>query len=242
MRNKTIVILTGAGISAESGLATFRDQSGLWCNHRVEDVATPEGFERNPKLVHDFYNMRRAQLKQAKPNAAHLALAELAARWEGQVLLITQNVDDLHERAEAGKQLKDGYRLLHMHGELNKARCMASEKITTWHDDITTDTPCACCNKPGQMRPHIVWFGEMPLYMDTICEALERCDLFISIGTSGNVYPAAGFVHQVRAHGRGHTVELNMEPSDGHTLFEETIYGPATKIVPVYVEALLRGK
>jgi NAD-dependent deacetylase len=233
MQGKTIVILTGAGISAESGLATFRDNNGLWCNHRIEDVATPEAFARNPALVHEFYNLRRAQLKEAKPNAAHIALAELSATWEGKMFLVTQNVDDLHERAGLAQGL------FHMHGELKKARCTASEEVVEWHDDMTTQTICACCNKPGRMRPHIVWFGEMPLHMDLIYKLLADCDLFISIGTSGNVYPAAGFVQQVRMHGRGHTVELNMEPSRGHSLFHEKIYGPATKIVPEYVKRLL---
>lgn len=246
-----IVILTGAGISAESGLATFRDNNGLWCNHRVEDVATPEAFARNPALVHQFYNQRRAQLKEARPNAAHLALAELAAKWQGNVCIITQNVDDLHERANAectmpGVEDTNAARpahhssLLHMHGELRKARCTVTEKIFPWEDDMATDTPCPCCNKPGRIRPHIVWFGEMPLYMDIIHNVLQDCDLFLSIGTSGNVYPAAGFVHEVRMYGRGHAVELNMEPSSGYSLFHEKIYGPATKTVPEYVAQILR--
>lgn len=242
MQGKTIVILTGAGISAESGLSTFRDNNGLWCNHRIEDVATPEAFERNPKLVHDFYNMRRTQLEEAKPNAAHLALAELGAKWDGRLFLITQNVDDLHEQAGRGKKLKPGYKLLHMHGELKKARCAVSEQVFDWDTDMTTDTVCACCKKPGRLRPHIVWFGEMPLHMELIYNVLQSCDLFISIGTSGNVYPAAGFVQQVRAAGRGHTVELNKEPSSGHSLFDEKFYGPATRIVPTYVDLVLSGK
>jgi NAD-dependent deacetylase len=242
MHDKTIVILTGAGISAESGLATFRDNNGLWCNHRIEDVATPEAFERNPKLVHEFYNLRRRQLKEAKPNAAHHALAELAEKWQGRCFLVTQNVDDLHDRAEQGKAIKDGYKLLHMHGELKKARCSASEKVFDWHDDMTTETPCPCCQKAGRLRPHIVWFGEMPLHMDLIQHMLQTCDLFISIGTSGQVYPAAGFVQQVRMRGKGHTAELNLEPSGGHSLFHEKVYGPASQVVPHYVEAILAGK
>ena len=241
MPAKTIVILTGSGISAESGVPTFRDNGGLWCNHRIEDVATPDAYRRNPALVQGFYNMRRKQLREVKPNAAHLALAELAEKWDGKLFLITQNVDDLHERAEAGKTLRDNYTLWHMHGELRKARCAASEGIFGWDEDIAVDTPCPCCKKPGRLRPHIVWFGEMPLYMDIIYHVLREADLFMSIGTSGNVYPAAGFVHEVRAAGRGHTVELNMEPSNGHTLFEEKIYGPATKIVPEYVKRILAG-
>ena len=230
---KTIVILTGAGISAESGLSTFRDNGGLWCNHRIEDVATPEAFARNPELVHEFYNMRRAQLKDAHPNAAHHALAKLAGQWNGKLLVITQNVDDLHERAG----LVDP--LVHMHGELNKVRCVGSEQVHHWEEPLSLETPCPCCAKPGRLRPHIVWFGEMPLHMDMIYRVLRMCDLFISIGTSGNVYPAAGFVQEVRRGGTAHTVELNMEPSQGHSLFHERIYGPATEIVPAYVERIL---
>jgi len=240
--DKTIVILTGAGISAESGLATFRDNNGLWCNHRVEDVATPEAFERNPTLVHTFYNQRRTQLKEAHPNAAHLALAELGETWKGRMLLVTQNVDDLHDRAEEGKTLQDGYTLLHMHGELRKAQCAVTEEVFQWEDDMTTGTPCPCCNKPGRMRPHIVWFGEMPLRMELIQHMLQDCDVFISIGTSGNVYPAAGFVQEARGNGKCRTVELNMEPSSGYSLFHEKIYGPATQTVPAYVKRILAGE
>jgi NAD-dependent deacetylase len=235
----TIVILTGAGISAESGLATFRDNNGLWCNHRVEDVATPEAFQCSPALVHEFYNQRRRKLKEASPNAAHLALVQLAQEWNGRLLLITQNVDDLHDRAAARQRLGNGYQLLHMHGELRKARCTATEQVFDWENDITVATPCPCCSKTGRLRPHIVWFGEMPLYMDLIYEVLQDCDLFLSIGTSGSVYPSAGFVQEVRSAGRGHTVELNMEPSTGHSLFREKIYGPATQTVPAYVRRIL---
>lgn len=237
---KTIVILTGAGVSAESGLLTFRDNNGLWCNHRVEDVATPEAFMRDPELVQDFYNMRRRQLAEVQPNPAHLALAELANRRKHRVVLITQNVDNLHERADdiTGNTDNPYYTLLHMHGELKKARCSITDEITDWHGDITTATPCPCCKKPGRLRPHIVWFGEMPLYMDIIYRVLRECDLFISIGTSGNVYPAAGFVQEVRMGGKGHTVELNMEPSSGHSLFAEKHYGPAGTLVPEFLKAL----
>lgn len=238
MQQKTIVILTGAGISAESGLATFRDNNGLWCNHRIEDVATPEAFTRNPKLVHEFYNMRRAQLKEAHPNAAHTALARLAKEWVGRAVVVTQNVDDLHERADSETQLS----LIHMHGELKKVRCIASETIFDWEEDLTLDTPCPCCQRKARLRPHIVWFGEMPLQMGAIYHLLRECDLFISIGTSGNVYPAAGFVQEVRSVGKAHTVELNMEPSLGHSLFKERIYGPATEIVPEYIERILRSE
>src|SRR5579885_3689513 len=221
MQHKTLVVLTGAGISAESGLSTFRDNNGLWCNHRVEDVATPEAFARNPKLVHDFYNMLRAQLKEAQPNAAHLALAQLAAAWPGRFLLVTQNVDDLHDRAHAAHKPADGFHLLHMHGELKKVRCDVCEEIRHWEDALDTTAACPACNKTGHMRPHIVWFGEIPLGMDLIHNYLQECDLFLSIGTSGNVYPAAGFVHEVRMYGKGRCVELNMEPSSGYSLFHE---------------------
>jgi NAD-dependent deacetylase len=235
-----IVVLTGAGISAESGVATFRDNDGLWCNHRIEDVATPEAFERNPKLVQEFYNMRRTQLANVHPNAAHHALAELAERWGGRFLLVTQNVDDLHDRAHAGRQNQPGFELLHMHGELGKVHCTETEAIYDWKGDVTHTSQCACCNEVGTLRPHIVWFGEMPLEMPKIYNALSHCDVFISIGTSGNVYPAAGFVQEVRRNGRGaRTIELNLEPSQGYSLFEERIYGKATEIVPEFLEKLL---
>ncbi len=225
----TIVILTGAGISAESGLQTFRASDGLWCGHRVEEVATPEGFRRNPVLVQDFYNQRRRQLKKVKPNAAHHALAELAARWPGEVVLITQNVDDLHQRAAAVLAPSQRYRFYTMHGELKKARHSTTGEVLEWEEDLSAD---------GVLRPHIVWFGEMPLFMDEIEEALARCDMFLSIGTSGNVYPAAGFVQTLRHRGRTHLVELNLEPSLGSQYFDETHYGPATHIVPAFVRNL----
>ena len=234
-----IVILTGAGISAESGLQTFRAMDGLWNGHRVEDVATPEGFAHNPTLVHEFYNKRRADLKTVMPNAAHLALAKLGREWPGEVLLVTQNVDDLHERASDGKPMPNTYRLLHMHGMLKKARCSDSGEIYPWHDDILVTTDCPSCGARVCLRPHIVWFGEMPLYLDEIDAALNRCDLFLSIGTSGNVYPAAGFVAQVAHRGRAHTVELNLEPSLGQSIFDERIYGPASEVVPAYIEKIL---
>lgn len=235
----SIVVLTGAGISAESGLATFRASDGLWCNHRIEDVATPEAFERNPKLVHEFYNMRRSQLKEVQPNAAHIALARLAREWKGDFLLVTQNVDDLHERAWEGQKTARGFEFLHMHGELKQMRCTESGKVFPIDSDISTASACACCKDMGNLRPHIVWFGEMPIGMEQIYKALHDCDLFISIGTSGNVYPAAGFVQEVRRRGKGHTVELNLEPSLGHSMFHETIYAAATEAVPGYIEKLL---
>jgi NAD-dependent deacetylase len=234
MAYEHIVILTGAGISAESGLATFRDSNGLWEGHDIENVATPGGFARDPALVHQFYNMRRAAGLKARPNAGHLAIAEFASQHTGTLTIITQNVDNLHEQAEAAHDMPPGYKLLHMHGELNKARCTATEEIFDWTQDMDAATPCSCCSKPGRLRPHIVWFGEMPLHMDLIHHLLYRCNLFLSLGTSGNVYPAAGFVQQVRLAGHGHTVELNMEPSQGHSLFHEKIYGPATKTLPNY--------
>jgi NAD-dependent deacetylase len=229
--HRHIVVLTGAGISAESGLATFRASDGLWCGHRVEDVATPEGFATNPALVHDFYNQRRQQLRDVVPNAAHEALARLAAEWKGDFLLVTQNVDDLHDRAHATLAPKPGFRLLHMHGELLKARHRHTGMVTDCSEDLSPD---------GDLRPHIVWFGEMPLDMPVIDRALQNCDLFISIGTSGNVYPAAGFVAEARYAG-AHTVELNLEPSLGRSMFAEQIYGPATRVVPEFVERLLKA-
>ncbi|WP_374303006.1 Sir2 family NAD+-dependent deacetylase [Ferrovibrio sp.] len=228
---RSIVILTGAGISAESGLGTFRDKDGLWTRYDLSEVATPEGFARNPVLVHDFYNARRRNLLAAQPNAAHAALAELERQWGGDFLLVTQNVDNLHERA--GSQ-----RLLHMHGELLKIRCGHCGYVTEWEHDLDLATACPACGQSGSLRPHVVWFGEMPLYMEEIQGALQACDLFVSIGTSGQVYPAAGFVAEVRRAGRAHTVELNLDPSDGHSLFAERLYGPATEIVPEFVARL----
>ncbi|WP_300298530.1 Sir2 family NAD+-dependent deacetylase [Ferrovibrio sp.] len=228
---RSIVILTGAGISAESGLGTFRDRDGLWTKYDLSEVATPEGFARNPVLVHDFYNARRRNLLEAQPNAAHAALAALERQWGGDFLLVTQNVDDLHERA--GSQ-----RLLHMHGELLKIRCEHCGHVTAWPGDLDLATACPACGNAGSLRPHVVWFGEMPLYMEEIYDALQSCDLFVSIGTSGQVYPAAGFVAEVRRAGRAHTVELNLDPSDGHSLFAERLYGPATEIVPEFVARL----
>ncbi|WP_338663645.1 Sir2 family NAD+-dependent deacetylase [Pararoseomonas sp. SCSIO 73927] len=228
----SIVVLTGAGISRESGLHTFRDPDGIWARHRIEDVATPEAFARDPALVQGFYNARRAQLREAgvQPNAAHAALAELDARWPGEFLLVTQNVDDLHGRAGSR-------RLIPMHGELMKGRCLRCGAVSPAPGDLSAETPCPACGQPGGMRPHVVWFGEMPLEMERIGEALERCDLFVSIGTSGAVYPAAGFVREVRD--RADTLELNLEPSEGSHLFNEARHGPATALVPAFVAELL---
>jgi NAD-dependent deacetylase len=238
-RFQRIVILTGAGISAESGIATFRDKDGIWAKVNVEDVATPEAFARNPQRVLDFYNMRRNLGAGAKPNAAHLALARLesehASRNGGHVLVVTQNVDPLHEMAGTRN-------LIHMHGEYCKTLCNHCQARHPWGIDappIAVGAVCATCGKPGGVRPDIVWFGEMPYHMERISEELSRADLFISIGTSGNVYPAAGFVAEALATG-AHTVELNLEPSEGRILFAEAIHGPATQVVPAYVDRLLK--
>ena len=228
-RDASIVILTGAGISAESGLRTFRDANGLWENHRVEDVATPEAFHRNPALVYRFYNERRRSLPAVQPNAAHLALARLEREWEGDFLLITQNVDDLHDRAGSRN-------LLHMHGELLKGRCGVCGRVTSWPADMDERSRCERCDR-GPLRPHIVWFGEMPLEMDRIYRALDRCDLFVAIGTSGHVYPAAGFVEAVGPGAR--TLELNLEPSLVASAFQEARTGKATALVPAFVDELL---
>jgi len=229
--HNNIVILTGAGLSAESGLSTFRDKDGVWTRHDLADVATPEGFARNPDMVQEFYNDRRKQVVEAKPNAAHKALARLEKNHPGDILTVTQNVDVLHEAAGTTK-------LIHMHGQLDQALCTHCDGRHGWRDDITTATPCPGCGESAGMRPDVVWFGEMPYQMDDIYEALARCDLFISIGTSGSVYPAAGFVTEARRV-RARTVELNLQPSDGASLFTESIHGPATEVVPQYVERLL---
>jgi len=229
---RSIVLLTGAGISRESGLATFRDADGIWAKVRIEDVATPAAFRADPARVQAFYNARRRQLLDpaVQPNPAHLALARLERDWPGELLVVTQNIDDLHERAGSRH-------VLHMHGELLKARCTACGRIVPVEEDLTPDL---VCDGAGTLRPHVVWFGEMPLYMPTIDQALAEADLFVSIGTSGNVYPAAGFVAQARAAG-AHTIELNLEPSEGARLFDEARHGPAGILVPAFVEELLRG-
>jgi NAD-dependent deacetylase len=230
---KSIVILTGAGISAESGLKTFRDSDGLWENHRIEDVATPEGFLHNPELVYEFYNQRRSQILNdgVKPNKAHLALAELEKQFRGKFMLITQNVDNLHERA--GSQ-----NIIHMHGELLKVRCKYTESVYKWEQNLNKMNKCNCCGLEDSLRPHIVWFGEIPLQMAEISLALKQADLFISIGTSGQVYPAAGFVREARFSG-AHTVELNLEPSKTQSHFAEHHHGMASETVPSYIASLL---
>ena len=232
-----IVVLTGAGISKESGLDTFRDADGIWSKVSLEEVATPEGFRQNAPKVQGFYNARRRQLQDpsVRPNAAHEALGRLErafARGNGSdLLLVTQNIDDLHERGGAG-------RVLHMHGELLRARCLACEADSSWIADIETGSRCPACGTVGQLRPHVVWFGEMPMEMERIYGALAACDLFVSIGTSGNVYPAASFVAEARQAG-ARTLELNLEPSEGATFFAEARYGPASQLVPAWVEEML---
>lgn len=223
---RSIVVLTGAGISAESGIKTFRAADGLWEDHRVEDVATPEGFRRNPALVHQFYNKRRQQLLSGAvhPNLAHQRLAEFERQFSGQFLLVTQNIDDLHERA--GSQ-----NLIHMHGEILKMHCARSEQIFPCVEDLNTEAVCACCHQPGNLRPHVVWFNEMPLQMERIYSALANCDVFVSIGTSGNVYPAAGFVEVANQAGAT-SIELNLEPSVTRSAFVHADYGKATELVP----------
>ncbi len=236
MQYQNIVILTGAGISAESGIKTFRAADGLWENHRIEDVATPEAFARDPELVHQFYNQRREQLllPDIRPNPAHLALARLEQAFTGQqLLLVTQNIDNLHERAGSKN-------LIHMHGELLNLRCTTTGQVFVNHKAVGPDARCDCCDHVGTLRPDIVWFGEMPLQMELIYDALERCDLFISIGTSGHVYPAAGFVEVANSVG-AETVEINLEPSKKQSAFERHIYGPASQEVPLFVDSLINS-
>ena len=227
---KKIVILTGAGISAESGLGTFRAEGGLWAQHRIEDVATPEGFARDPKLVVDFYNTRRAQAAEANPNAGHKALAQLEAQFDGEVILVTQNVDDLHEKA--GSQ-----RVMHMHGALKGALCGRCEH--RWDAPLVMAVGDVCPNcSAATARPDIVWFGEMPYDMEEIYGHLADADVFVSIGTSGNVYPAAGFVSEARRYG-ARTMEFNLEPSATGGLFDDIRIGPATQTLPEWVAEVL---
>ena len=227
---RNIVILSGAGISAESGIDTFRSEGGLWERHRVEDVATPEAFARDPDLVLRFYDMRRAAIQTKQPNKAHQALARLDSAWEGGLLIVTQNVDDLHERAGA-------IRVLHMHGTHLNAWCTACDGRIPWTGPLIARPPCPACREPA-LRPDVVWFGEMPYRMDEIHEAVRSCDLFVLIGTSGAVYPAAGLVRIARDLG-AQTLELNLEPSKGSPWFHESRQGPATELVPAWVEQML---
>jgi NAD-dependent deacetylase len=231
-RPASIVILTGAGISAESGVPTFRGPDGLWEGHRVEDVATPEAYARDPDTVLRFYDLRRAALAGVEPNAAHRALARLDAGFDGDLLLVTQNVDDLHERAGSR-------RLLHMHGELKRSLCAACGDSRPFEGEMLGRPACAACGAQA-IRPDIVWFGEMPYEMDRIERALAGCDLFVSIGTSGAVYPAAGFVQTARHYGAA-TLELNLERSAGTSWFREARHGLASELVPAWVDEVLGG-
>jgi NAD-dependent deacetylase len=229
-----VFVLTGAGVSAESGLGTFRDRGGLWSRYDLSEVATPEGFARDPAKVHAFYNARRAGAADARPNAAHAALArlerELGAR-NGLLTLVTQNVDDLHEQAGSS-------RVIHMHGRLTHTRCARCE--VAWEDSgpLSLERPCRSCGAKGAERPDVVWFGEIPRHMDEIADALAGADVFAAIGTSGAVYPAAGFVAEARMAG-ARTVELNLEPSDNARLFDEGRYGQASAVAPAWVDQLL---
>lgn len=229
---KKIVVLTGAGISAESGIQTFRDSNGLWEGHRVEDVASPEGFQRDPEQVYRFYNMRRQQLvsPEIEPNKAHYDLANFAKDFSGDVIVVTQNIDDLHTRAGSED-------VIHMHGELLKAECLSCGVISEIRTDFDASTDCPSCGKAGGLRPHIVWFGEMPLRMDEIFHHLSTCDMFAAIGTSGHVYPAAGFVEAAGQHG-AKTIEINMEKSLVHSAFDQGYYGPATEQVAQWIDDL----
>jgi NAD-dependent deacetylase len=231
---RNIVVLTGAGISAESGIDTFRSEGGIWEQHRVEDVATPEAFERDPDLVLRFYDMRREAIQTKLPNPAHEALDRLDREWTkssgGDLLIVTQNIDDLHERGGAG-------RVLHMHGEHLNAWCTWCDARSPWRGPLIDRPPCPACGARS-LRPDVVWFGEMPYRMNEIFAALRRCDLFVSIGTSGAVYPAAGFVRQAREIG-ARTLELNLEQSQGSGWFDETRLGPASQLVPAWVDEML---
>ena len=231
-KRSAIVVLTGAGISAESGVPTFRGPGGLWEGHRVEEVCTPQALGADPALVHRFYDLRRAALLDVVPNPAHEALARLDREWRGELLIVTQNVDDLHERAGAR-------RLLHMHGELRSALCAACGARMPHPGPLPPGSRCPGCGAAA-LRPDIVFFGEFPYAMERIEAALAACDLFVSIGTSGAVYPAAGFVAKAAAYG-ARTLELNLEPSAGSRRFDETRLGPASRLVPEWVEALLQS-
>jgi len=237
MGARPIVILTGAGISKESGLDTFRCAGGIWERVDLEDVATPEGFARDPDMVHAFYNDRRSGLLTAdvRPNPAHEALARLEREYPGEVLVVTQNIDDLHERAGSRS-------LIHMHGELLKVRCGACGAVVEWREPLDRGHTCGACGAQGKMRPHVVWFGEYPFELEHIFAALERCGLFLSVGTSGAVYPAAGFVSMVAQRPDARSVELNLEPSQGSYMFDECLHGPASEVVPAYVARILSGE
>jgi NAD-dependent deacetylase len=225
-----VVVLTGAGISAESGVPTFRDADGLWEGHRVEDVATPEAYDAHPVMVHEFYDSRRRSLQRVEPNPAHTALARLEKELGEDLLIVTQNIDDLHERGGA-------MNVLHMHGELLSALCRACGRRTRWESTLVDFPPCPGCGVP-ELRPDVVWFGEMPYEMERIYRALAEADLFVSVGTSGAVYPAAGFVIEARAN-RVRTLELNLQPSEGTAYFDEARHGRAGELVPRWVDEVL---
>ena len=231
MRASHIVILTGAGVSAESGLGTFRDAGGLWTKYDLADVATPEGYLRDPALVLDFYNARRANCRKAAPNAAHEAIARLQRDYPGRVTLVTQNIDDLHERGGSPD-------VIHMHGQILRALCAECGHQWGWTGEMTEDDICHSCGTVGAVRPDVVWFGEMPYHMETILVRAGDCDLFVAIGTSGAVYPAAGFVTEARHRGV-RTLEINLEPSENAHDFDERLLGPASETVPSWVEGLL---
>ena len=230
---RNLFVLTGAGVSRESGLHTFRDPGGVWSQVKLEDVATPEAFEADPDRVHDFYNARRRHLLSAEvqPNEAHRALARLESAWPGDFLLVTQNIDDLHERGGSRN-------VIHMHGELLKARCTSCRSIFECRSDISRTTECALCGADGGVRPEVVWFGEMPLHLDRIFDAVGQSDLFVAVGTSGQVRPASDLVNEATRAG-ALTVELNLEASAGAACFDQCAYGPATEIVPEFVARLL---
>lgn len=233
LTHPSLVVLSGAGLSAESGVATFRGADGLWEGHRIEDVATPEAFVNTPELVQQFYNLRRAALKTVEPNTAHHALVRLEKAWPGSFLHITQNVDDLNERAGAG-------RLLHMHGQLKKVRCVWCRSVLDWEADLEVTTACPECDRAGKLRPDIVWFGEMPYYIAEIMRALETVDIFLCIGTSGVVYPAAGFARLAAENGCQRLIEVNLEPTGISSHFTEQRHGAAGVEVPRLVRELLK--
>jgi NAD-dependent deacetylase len=229
----SIVILTGAGISAESGVSTFRDKGGIWAEVDYRAVATPEGFARDPQKVHAFYNQRRRDMEHVQPNAAHVALARLEREFAGEFLLVTQNIDDLHERAGSRK-------LIHMHGEIYRIFCEGCSARRYWREDLSTELICGQCGNKGGLRPDVVWFDERPYRLEKIYEALSKCDLFVAIGTSGTVHPAAGFVQEAKDAG-AHTIHLNLEHGDAPSWFDEVRIGPATRLVPYFVEEMLRA-
>lgn len=231
---QNIVILTGAGISAESGLATFRSANGLWNNHKVEDVATIEAFERNPAYVHEFYNELKKELVKAKPNAAHLAITRLQNEYPAQISVITQNVDTLHEKA-------GNKNVYHIHGQINQAVCLNCGHILETFGDVDTETTCPHCGIAGMMKPNIVFFGENLLCMDKVDYLLANCDLFLSIGTSGVVFPAASFV-QIAKYNNARTLEFNLEPTSNNYYFDKHIYGQAGTTLPAFVDELLKNQ